>query len=475
MLVIKQFGPVTYAMGTLQEILSGTGIAAKVRALPNDVAGCTLEMGADGLWTGNLGTLTQAQADALVASGALATVKVGTPGTVGVTLVRYGGAGVGWVAAIQPKRRRVWGLGDSHTAGISTGGGGITASGSFFGGDTTRGGINYRGGTWLPWAHLASNGAWTIAGAAAAGGYTAAQIITTHLPRILDAASIGDIVVVFAGTNGEVLADVITIHKTLIAAGLNTIAVTLPPNAASTVASVRSFNTQLETFCDENGIRVADVSRAVGDPATGAWASTYYGDGTHGNQVGCKVVGETIAAVVNAITSGPILLIEHNASMPGQQLFAKPLALGSPVSGTDYSNVGGVGDGSFAPASFTEARGGSGYKAVVGAGGTVINGIIGSATLVAGSMYRFGCIVKAALSGANPRWAVYLETTAGAVICGFGYTTNLVTTIDSSRFFFDFPVPVGLPVYSVRVHVVAIGIGTEVSVGEVTLVNLGPA
>ena len=41
--------------------MAGTGIAAKVRALPNDVAGCTLEMGADGLWTGNLGTLTQAQ------------------------------------------------------------------------------------------------------------------------------------------------------------------------------------------------------------------------------------------------------------------------------------------------------------------------------------------------------------------------------------------------------------------------------
>lgn len=97
MLVIKQFGPVTYAMGTLQEILAGTGIAAKVRALPNDVAGCTLEMDAGGLWTGNLGTLTKAQADALVAAGVMETVKAGAKSTVSTS--DYSWNGVGWVAA----------------------------------------------------------------------------------------------------------------------------------------------------------------------------------------------------------------------------------------------------------------------------------------------------------------------------------------------------------------------------------------
>lgn len=98
MLVIKQFGPVTYAMGTLQEILAGTGIAAKVRALPNDVAGCTLEMGADGKWYGDLGTMSKATADALVASGALVNLATGTTyrDTNG-TQYTYGRAG--WVAA----------------------------------------------------------------------------------------------------------------------------------------------------------------------------------------------------------------------------------------------------------------------------------------------------------------------------------------------------------------------------------------
>ena len=64
--------------GTLAEILASTANPGTYAA-PEDVAGCTLEMGADGLWTGaSVGTLTQVQADALVASGVLASVKTGT-------------------------------------------------------------------------------------------------------------------------------------------------------------------------------------------------------------------------------------------------------------------------------------------------------------------------------------------------------------------------------------------------------------
>ena len=106
MLVIKQFGPVTYAMGTLQEILAGTGIAAKVRALPEDVAGCTLEMGADGKWTGTLGSLSKATADALYASGALANLATGaTYRDTSGTQYTYS-AGAGWVGANPTKLDR---------------------------------------------------------------------------------------------------------------------------------------------------------------------------------------------------------------------------------------------------------------------------------------------------------------------------------------------------------------------------------
>lgn len=80
--------------GTLLEILASTANPGTY-AVPEDVAGCTLEMGADGLWTGaSVGTLTQAQADALVASGAMAKVKAGTPGTIGENGVLWNGVGV---------------------------------------------------------------------------------------------------------------------------------------------------------------------------------------------------------------------------------------------------------------------------------------------------------------------------------------------------------------------------------------------
>ena len=86
-----------YAEASLVEILSATKIPTGIRARPFDVAGCTLEMGADGLWTGaSVGTLTKEQGDALVASGVMGNVKVGTPGTVEGSLMRWDG--LAWVA-----------------------------------------------------------------------------------------------------------------------------------------------------------------------------------------------------------------------------------------------------------------------------------------------------------------------------------------------------------------------------------------
>ena len=88
--------------GKLSEILASTANPGTYAA-PEDVAGCTLEMGADGKWTGaSVGTLTQVQADALVASGAMATVKVGTPGNVAGVPYSWGGAGWGPVGATSP-------------------------------------------------------------------------------------------------------------------------------------------------------------------------------------------------------------------------------------------------------------------------------------------------------------------------------------------------------------------------------------
>ena len=83
--------------GTLAEILASTANPGTYAA-PEDVAGCTLEMGADGKWVGTLGSLSKATADALYASGALANLATGaTYRDTSGQQVTWGGAGVGWV------------------------------------------------------------------------------------------------------------------------------------------------------------------------------------------------------------------------------------------------------------------------------------------------------------------------------------------------------------------------------------------
>ena len=120
--------------GTLAEILASTANPGTYAA-PEDVAGCTLEMGADGLWTGSLGTLTQAQADALVAAGVMGNVRAGTPAEIDGVHVRWTGTAVVGVLDVSgniltnqssaslgaEKLSSTWGLGTGWSGTFATG------------------------------------------------------------------------------------------------------------------------------------------------------------------------------------------------------------------------------------------------------------------------------------------------------------------------------------------------------------------
>ena len=87
--------------GTLLEILASTANPGTYAA-PEDVAGCTLEMGADGKWVGTLGSLSKATADALYASGALVNLATGaTYRDTSGTQYTYS-AGAGWMRSFAP-------------------------------------------------------------------------------------------------------------------------------------------------------------------------------------------------------------------------------------------------------------------------------------------------------------------------------------------------------------------------------------
>lgn len=366
------------------------------------------------------------------------------------------------------RSRTVWALGDSLTAGSGSGGGGITYDNTLFA-STGQPCLQYQGGSWTTWALFASDARWTFGGVFATASWTAAQILATHVPAVIAAAAPGDTVVVLAGTNGNVLADVKKIHAALRDAGLHTVACTIPPSSASTLASVAAFNAGIKKYAASNGIPLVDLHGAVVDPATGAYSAAYNGgDGIHPNQAGSKVMGEAIATVVNTFFANRVALVDHNAAFAGQ-LQTKPLGLGAPAAGTDYNFLSAAGTSTVTFPGKAGWAGGGSYLWT--RGDTNISGRLANITLVAGRRIRLGMALNAA--GAARSWGMRLEssTTGQKVLFGIGYPTTLTTVLGDSRFFVEFTVPT-LPDYSYRLRVAVEGAGTTLQQGELTIQDL---
>jgi lysophospholipase L1-like esterase len=361
--------------------------------------------------------------------------------------------------------RSVWAIGDSHTAGVGSAGGGVTCDPAVYP-SNLQGGLWYQGGSWVPWALMASGARWTIRGVAATGGYTAAQVLATHVPQIIAAATRGDTVVVHAGTNGNVLADVITIHAQLKAAGLNTVAVTIPPNTAGTLASTASFNEGLKQYALANMLPLVDLHALMVDPTTGLWLSSYNNDGTHSNQLGMQTQGAAIAAVLNTNFPEVQSLVNHNAVLTNS-LQTKPLALGTPTAGVDYATLASIGTGTIAAGAVTGFGGGNAY--VFTYGDTFIQARMAAWTLTGGHRYRLGM----ALSTTSTSWGWRLEssTTGLKILWGMGYSTALTTAqAGPVRFFSEFTVPATLPDFTYRFR---LGLNNGVlNLGELTMFDL---
>jgi len=371
-------------------------------------------------------------------------------------------------AAFAPRRTRtVLAVGDSLTEGSGAGGGGLTTDVAVF---PTRahGALQYQGGSWVTWALLASQARWTIGGVFATGGYTAAQILATHVPAAIAAAKPGDTVVVLAGTNGNVFTDVQAIHEALRNAGLHTVAVTIPPSTSSTLSNVAAFNARLKAYAAAKAIPLVDVHGALVDPATGAYLTAYNGDGVHPNQLGAQLMGQTIATVLNGFHATPVPLVEHNAAITGQ-LQSNPLAQAALTSGTDFGTLSGLGTSTIAQASDADFRGGKCY--LFTRGDTDINGRLKTATLVPGNRMRVGMALKAA---AGTSWGMRWEsnTTGQKVLLGVGYPTSFSVPQGIARFYVEFTVPT-LPDYVYRSPRLYVGgAGAALSLGEITVQDL---
>lgn len=371
-----------------------------------------------------------------------------------------------------PRRSRtVWALGDSLTAGSAPGGGGVVADTALFGAAsaTEHSCLQYRGGTWTTWALFASEARWTFGGVFATGGFTAAQILTGHVPGLIAKAVPGDTVVVLAGTNGNVLEDVKAIHAALRAAGLNTVAVTIPPSTGSTLSLVAKFNAGLFEYAAAEAIPLVDVHGAVVDPATGAYLAALNGDGVHPNAAGAQRMGQTIAAVLNPLYPSAVPLVGHNAAFTGQ-LQSNPLALNAPVIPTDYGTLAALGTSTVTAVADAAFRGGKAYQFLKG--DTSINAKLSTITLVPGHRVRIGMAMRVTSTGT---WQFRLDSnaTGQAVVWGFGFPSALTISQPFSRFYADLVIPaVPDQAYRPRVNVNGGAAGDAMLLGEVTFQDL---
>ncbi len=368
------------------------------------------------------------------------------------------------------RTRTVYALGDSLTAGAGVNGGAITYDAALYS-STGQPALQYQGGSWVQSALMASQCKWTIGGVFATGGYTAAQILATHVPQVIATASIGDTVVVLAGTNGNVLADVKAIHDTLRAAGLYTVACTIPPNSASTLSLTAGFNSGLKAYCATRDIPVVDVFSSVVDTATGLYLAAYSGgDGTHPNQLGGQQMGVAIATVLNSYYSTAVPLVEHNAAFTGQ-LHGHPLGTGM-VLNTDFGFLVGNGTSTATIAANANFKGGQGLKYL--RNDTNIDSWLGgNYTIVPGNRIRIGFALEASTAGGG-FWGFRFEsnTTGNKILFGLGYPGQFSNPQTACKFYIELVVPT-IPdfVYRYRVGVTGVA-GTYLHLGEITVQDL---
>ena len=181
-------------------------------------------------------------------------------------------------------------------------------------------------------------------------------------------------------------------------------------------------------------------------------------------------MGKAFAAVLNELHDPPIVLVDHNAPVPGQ-LSTKPLALDSPGDGTEWSSFSALGTSTIAPAAAAGATGGQAYKFTVG--DSEINARLGLPTFVAGHRYRIGFYIEASLTeGGLLGLRFESNTTGGAILFGIGWSTALSLPIEPGRFYIEFTCPT-LPDYTYRAPRIFIGgTGSTLLLGETTIQDL---
>ncbi|VEI61586.1 SGNH/GDSL hydrolase family protein [Serratia rubidaea] len=169
---------------------------------------------------------------------------------------------------------------------------------------------------WSAWAMLKTGAQYKYSGMAAKGGYTAAQILTTRIPKIIAAKP--TFCVVMVGRNdvvqrldfeNETKPAMLQIFRQLRYAGILPVICTMSAQSNNTdEQNVLRYkiNALCRAYAAKYGLPLVDLHAATTDPATGEWYAGYNQtkpDGTldpsHPTPLGAKVMGDALAEVLN--------------------------------------------------------------------------------------------------------------------------------------------------------------------------------
>lgn len=158
---------------------------------------------------------------------------------------------------------------------------------------------------WAAWAMLFTNGQFRYTGTYATGGYTAAQILAKHIPRVIEAKP--TFCIVLAGRNDVVKRldfETVTrpaltkIYSKLRRAGIIPVVCTMSAQTDNTVDQdvLRyKINAFVRSYAAKHGLPLVDLHAATTDPLTGQWLPNYNQDASHPWPVAAKVMGKAVA------------------------------------------------------------------------------------------------------------------------------------------------------------------------------------
>ena len=191
----------------------------------------------------------------------------------------------------------------------------ITAFGTAWSGTNATGKSYYpvtNAQCWSAWAMLMTGGRYRYVGMSATGGYTASQILATHVPKAI--AANPSFCIVMCGRNDVVqgidiesvtIPAMTSIFRQLRFAGIIPVVCTMSAQSNNTDA-MNSARYKINAFCrayaTKYGLPLVDLHAATTDPLTGEWKSGYNQvrsdgslDPSHPTPLGAKAMGKAVA------------------------------------------------------------------------------------------------------------------------------------------------------------------------------------